>query len=64
MQTQKYILISEIQDERYELKFGDGYFGKKLGNGANQDGDFITVKYLTTDGKSGNGAANFLSLED
>ena len=55
----KIYLITEIQDERYELKFGDGYFGKKLGNGANQDGDFITVKYLTTDGKSGNGASNF-----
>ena len=55
----KIYLITEIQDERYELKFGDGYFGKKLGNGANEDGDFITVKYLTTDGKSGNGAANF-----
>ena len=55
----KIYLISEIQDERYELKFGDGYFGKKLGNGANEDGDFITVKYLTTDGKSGNGATNF-----
>jgi len=55
----KIYLINEIQDERYELKFGDGYFGKKLGNNANQDGDTITVKYITTDGKSGNGATNF-----
>ena len=55
----KIFLISEIQDERYELKFGDGFFGKKLGNGANQDGDEIIVKYITTDGKNGNGATNF-----
>ena len=55
----KIFLISEIQDERYELKFGDGFFGKKLGNGPNQDGDFITVKYITTDGENGNGATNF-----
>jgi len=55
----KIFLICEIQDERYELKFGDGFFGKKLGNGINQDGDIITVKYLTTDGENGNGAENF-----
>ena len=27
----KIFLINEIQDEKYELKFGDGFFGKKLG---------------------------------
>jgi len=55
----KIFLIKEIQDERYELKFGDGFFGKKLGNGANQDGDEIIVKYITTDGEEGNGAQVF-----
>ena len=55
----KIFLIKEIQDERYELKFGDGFFGKKLGNGANQDGDEIIVKYITTDGEEGNGAQFF-----
>jgi hypothetical protein len=47
-------LIQEVQDEKYELLFGDGYFGKKLENGA-----VITVFYLTTDGKDGNGAELF-----
>jgi len=55
----KIFLIKEIQDERYELKFGDGFFGKKLGNGANQDGDEINVKYITTNGEEGNGAQIF-----
>jgi len=55
----KIFLIKEIQDERYELKFGDGFFGKKLGNGANQDGDEINVKYITTNGEEGNGAQVF-----
>ena len=47
-------LIQEVQDEKYELLFGDGYFGKKLENGA-----IITVSYIITDGEDGNGATNF-----
>ena len=47
-------LIQEVQDEKYELLFGDGYFGKKLENGA-----VITVSYIITDGEDGNGAARF-----
>ena len=47
-------LIQEIQDEKYELIFGDNIFGKKLENGA-----VITVTYIITDGKDGNGASNF-----
>jgi hypothetical protein len=47
-------LIQEIPDERYELLFGDGVFGKKLENGA-----VITVTYIQTNGKIGNGASNF-----
>ena len=47
-------LIQEISDERYELFFGDGIFGKKLENG-NQ----VEVTYITTNGVSGNGASNF-----
>ena len=47
-------LIQEVQDEKYELLFGDGIFGKKLENGAE-----ITVTYIVTDGELGNGAANF-----
>lgn len=47
-------LIQEVQDEKYELIFGDGYFGKKLENNA-----VITVKYIVTDGENGNGASQF-----
>jgi len=49
--------LSEIQDEKYELKFGDGLIGKKLGD--NQDGTIITANYIITDGKDGNGASSF-----
>ena len=55
----KIFLINEIQDEKYELKFGDGFFGKKLGTGTGQDGDRIKVRYITTDGEDGNGAQRF-----
>jgi hypothetical protein len=47
-------LIQEIQDEKYELLFGDGLIGRKL-----QSGEIITVNYITTNGKSGNGASSF-----
>ena len=49
--------ISEVQDEKYELRFGDGLIGKKLGEDG--DGIYITADYIITDGKDGNGAANF-----
>ena len=47
-------LLQEIKDEKYELLFGDGYFGKKLSNGA-----VITVNYIVTNGENGNGVSNF-----
>ena len=47
-------LIQEVQEEHYELLFGDGYFGKKLENNA-----VITVRYIVTDGEAGNGPALF-----
>ena len=47
-------LIQEIQDEKYELLFGDGTFGKKLENGA-----VITVQYIVTSGSAGNGPRVF-----
>ena len=52
--TSEIYLLQEAKDERYELLFGDGYFGKKLENGA-----VITVTYIITDGKEGNGPTNF-----
>jgi hypothetical protein len=47
-------LIQEVQDEKYQLLFGDGYFGKKLENGA-----IITSNYIITSGKDGNGVETF-----
>ena len=47
-------LLQEVQDERYEILFGDGLIGKKLENGAR-----ITVRYVVTDGAGGNGARDF-----
>ena len=48
-------LIQEVQDERYELLFGDGVFGRKPENGA-----VITVHYVVTSGSEGNGPENFI----
>ena len=47
-------LIQEIPDEKYQLLFGDGIFGKKLENES-----IITVNYIITDGKDGNGIEKF-----
>ena len=43
-------LVQEVQDERYEVVFGDGIIGKKLENGS-----VVTVQYIITDGEDGNG---------
>ena len=47
-------LIQEVQDERYELLFGDGIFGRKPENGA-----VITVQYVVTSGSEGNSPSLF-----
>ena len=47
-------LAQEVQDEKYEILFGDGLFGRKLDNGS-----VITVRYIVTEGETGNGASNF-----
>ena len=52
--TSETFLIQEVQDEKYELLFGDGYFGKKLDNNS-----VVTVSYIVTDGTEGNGASSF-----
>jgi len=52
--TSTIYLLQEVQDEKYELLFGDGLIGKKLENNA-----VITVNYIVTDGKEGNGASSF-----
>jgi hypothetical protein len=50
----KLFLIQEIDDEKYEILFGDDIVGKKPINGSN-----IFISYIITNGKEANGAANF-----
>ena len=50
----KVYFLQEVADERYEIFFGDGFFGQAL-----QDQNYITVTYLTTNGDSGNGFSQF-----
>ena len=47
-------LSQEVQDEKYEILFGDGLFGRKLENNS-----VVTVTYIVTDGEDGNGPSNF-----
>lgn len=51
--------LQEVQDESYELLFGDGLIGKKLGDDTDADGNIITANYIITDGRDGNGASVF-----
>jgi hypothetical protein len=48
------VFVQEIEDQRYELIFGDGIFGKKLENN-----NVIEVAYITTAGIPANGVSNF-----
>jgi len=52
--TSEIYLTQEVQDEKYEILFGDGLFGKKLENGQT-----ITATYIVTDGIKGNGPSEF-----
>ena len=52
--TSKVFFIQEIEDERYEIIFGDGVFGKKLENN-----NYIEVSYLISNGNSANGISEF-----
>ena len=47
-------LVQEVDDEKYQIMFGDNVLGKKPANGAT-----ITVTYIVTNGQDGNNAANF-----
>ena len=50
----KVFFLQEIEDERYEIIFGDGIFGKKL-----EEGSFVEVGYITSNGDSANGVNQF-----
>ena len=50
----KVYFLQEIEDERYELFFGDGIFGKKL-----TENNFIKADYIISNGDAGNGVSQF-----
>jgi len=50
----KVYFIQEVDDERYQVIFGDGVFGNKL-----EDNNFITVNYIVSNGDAANGVNNF-----
>jgi hypothetical protein len=52
--SSKIFLIQEIEDERYQIIFGDGILGEKLKNG-----DIVDVSYIVTNGTNGNGVSSF-----
>tara|TARA_B100002019_G_scaffold231015_1_gene204531 strand:+ start:1715 stop:3583 length:1869 start_codon:yes stop_codon:yes gene_type:complete len=52
--TSKLFLVQEIEDEKYEILFGDNILGKKP-----PANSIIDVSYIVTNGRDGNGSANF-----
>ena len=52
--TDKIFFINEMEDEVYELFFGDGTLGKKLENG-----EVVEISYVVTNGDTTNGARQF-----
>ena len=52
--TSRVFFIQEIEDQRYELIFGDGIFGEKLENL-----NYIESSYIVTNGEDGNGISSF-----
>ena len=56
-------LVQEIDDEKYQLLFGDGTLGKKPGSTKSVPtghGSTIKSSYIVTNGEAGDGAANFV----
>tara|TARA_B100001250_G_scaffold330926_1_gene295911 strand:+ start:2147 stop:4072 length:1926 start_codon:yes stop_codon:yes gene_type:complete len=52
--TSNVYYIQEIEDERYQLIFGDGIFGRAL-----EEGNYITANYIVSNGDSANGTNQF-----
>jgi hypothetical protein len=50
----KIFYLQEVEDERYEIIFGDGNFGTALSSG-----NIIEVDYVITSGENGNAVSNF-----
>ena len=52
--TQKVYFLQEVEEQKYEIFFGDGAVGKQLVNG-----NIIFIEYLITNGVAGNKASSF-----
>jgi len=52
--TSTIFFLQEVEDERYEVIFGDGIFGKEL-----EDGNVVEISYITCSGSSANRISNF-----
>ena len=52
--SSKVFFLQEIEDERYEIFFGDGIFGAKL-----SEGNVVEVDYIVSSGDGGNAVRNF-----
>ena len=52
--TQKVYFLQEVEEQKYEIFFGDGAVGKQLA-----DGNIIFIEYLITNGVAGNKASSF-----
>ncbi len=52
--TDTVYFVNEMEDEKYEVFFGDGVLGKKL-----QNGNIVEMSYVVTNGPVTNGAKSF-----
>ncbi len=50
----KVYYLQEVEDEQYQVIFGDNIFGNKL-----DDNNFVTIDYITSSGDSANGISQF-----
>ena len=53
--TDRVYFLSEVEDEKYEIFFGDGVLGEKLSNN-----NIVQISYVVTSGPSTNGAKSFV----
>ena len=53
-ENSRVFFLQEIEDERYEVIFGDGVFGKNL-----SEGNVVDISYIKTNGDSANGISQF-----
>ena len=55
--TDKVYFLQEVEDQRYEIFFGDGAVGKQLA-----DANIVTIEYLVSNGINSNKASNFTAV--